>query len=299
VSEVLFNVEMPDGHIIEGVPKGTSMDLLMEQYTAYSAPKPPQPNMDQPDDPDEPYRNPMTTKVGDFDEDQTSSLMEVIGKRESSNNYKAENKWGYLGKYQFGAAALVDTGFIPIEKYKAWRAIPKEKRPSQKTFLADESNWNYPGGKQAWLADRGAQDEAVRDLLNENLKRLKNKRAIKKSMPPEEVAGYLMAAHLGGWSNAVNLARTGKDFKDANKTSIKEYFELGKKSLASDLQSNAIVAQQDIKEVPPNKTAKASQDLDLSFEGTKDLSKLDDGIYQDDEGSLFKVDNGTVKPYVA
>ena len=34
-----------------------------------------------------------------------------LGARESGGNYKAFNKYGYVGKYQMGEAALVDAGF--------------------------------------------------------------------------------------------------------------------------------------------------------------------------------------------
>ena len=34
-----------------------------------------------------------------------------LGTRESGGNYKAVNKYGYLGKYQMGEAALIDAGY--------------------------------------------------------------------------------------------------------------------------------------------------------------------------------------------
>ena len=34
-----------------------------------------------------------------------------LGARESGGNYKAFNKYGYVGKYQMGEAALVDSGY--------------------------------------------------------------------------------------------------------------------------------------------------------------------------------------------
>ena len=34
------------------------------------------------------------------------AFLEAIGQKESSNNYKAVNKLGYMGKYQFGASTL-------------------------------------------------------------------------------------------------------------------------------------------------------------------------------------------------
>ena len=36
---------------------------------------------------------------------------EALGARESGGNYKSKNKYGYLGKYQVGEAALIDAGY--------------------------------------------------------------------------------------------------------------------------------------------------------------------------------------------
>ena len=40
------------------------------------------------------------------------NFFEALGQRESSENYAAVNKkFGYLGKYQMGEAALIDCGY--------------------------------------------------------------------------------------------------------------------------------------------------------------------------------------------
>ena len=43
-----------------------------------------------------------------------STFLDAIGFRESSNNYKAVNRFGYLGKYQFGRKTLNAIGFKDI-----------------------------------------------------------------------------------------------------------------------------------------------------------------------------------------
>ncbi|WP_440163252.1 hypothetical protein [Actinobacillus pleuropneumoniae] len=48
---------------------------------------------------------------------QTKMLLQALAKRESGGDYTAENSYGYLGAYQFGAAALVDVGLIQKDKY--------------------------------------------------------------------------------------------------------------------------------------------------------------------------------------
>lgn len=39
-----------------------------------------------------------------------------LGEQESNNNYKAVNRYGYLGRYQFGKARLLDLGYS-IDNY--------------------------------------------------------------------------------------------------------------------------------------------------------------------------------------
>jgi hypothetical protein len=52
--------------------------------------------------------------------EQVQSLMNAIGKKESSSipggkqNYDAQNRLGYVGKYQFGAMALATLGYIKV-----------------------------------------------------------------------------------------------------------------------------------------------------------------------------------------
>lgn len=40
-----------------------------------------------------------------------TDFLNDLGARESGGNYKAFNKYGYLGKYQMGEAALIDAGY--------------------------------------------------------------------------------------------------------------------------------------------------------------------------------------------
>jgi len=42
---------------------------------------------------------------------QTEMFLNAIGHRESSNRYDVVNKWGYMGKYQFGRKTLKNLGY--------------------------------------------------------------------------------------------------------------------------------------------------------------------------------------------
>ncbi|SEQ76643.1 peptidoglycan-binding protein LysM [Basfia succiniciproducens] len=165
---------------------------------------------------------------------QTKALLKALAKRESAGNYKAENSYGYLGAYQFGAAALVDVGLINQAKYNQAVAMTKGiangSSPSvHKGFLASESNWTIRGGKDTYLNNPQMQDESIVKLMNRNARYLTSKGVYSGSV--EHKAGLLFAAHLKGAGNALKFAKGGVVTKDGYGTSIKDYYDLGAKSV--------------------------------------------------------------------
>ncbi len=165
---------------------------------------------------------------------QTQALLLALAKRESNGNYQIENKFGYLGAYQFGAAALVDVGLISQDKYamaiKSKSGIANgANATNHKTFLADDKNWVLDGGKSAFLNSQSVQDEAIVKLMNRNARTMTTKGVYVGNA--ENKAGLLMAAHLKGTGNAIKFAQTGVATKDGFGTSIKDYYELGAKSV--------------------------------------------------------------------
>ena len=127
------------------------------------------------------------------------NFLDALGMRESSNNYKAINKYGYLGKYQFGRKTLNSLGFEDI---------------SNREFLENES----------------IQEEAMYALLNHNKRILR--RQIQK-YHGETIhgvyiteSGILAAAHLAGAGNVRKFFRKGYEFKDGNGTKMTSYMTL-------------------------------------------------------------------------
>lgn len=127
-----------------------------------------------------------------------SAFLNKIGHVESGNRYSIVNRWGYMGKYQFGEETL-------------------------KALDIDAS-------KREFLASPTLQEEAMSKLLKENKKNLK--RFIKKydgkvlhGVLVTE-SGILAAAHLGGAGNVRNWFRHGEDFKDGNGTPITRYMKI-------------------------------------------------------------------------
>ena len=125
-----------------------------------------------------------------------NKFLDEVGFRESSNNYKAVNQFGYLGKYQFGRKTLNAIGFKDISNYE-------------------------------FLSNPEIQEEAMLVLLQKNKHTLR--REIKKYVG-ETVngiyiteSGILAAAHLGGAGNVRKFFRKGYEFEDGNGTKMTSY----------------------------------------------------------------------------
>jgi hypothetical protein len=125
-----------------------------------------------------------------------NKFLDDVGFRESSNNYKAVNQFGYLGKYQFGRNTLNAIGFDSVSNYE---------------FLSNPS----------------IQEEAMLTLLKKNKHTLR--REIKKYVGQTingiyiTESGILAAAHLGGAGNVRKFFRKGYEFKDGNGTKMTSY----------------------------------------------------------------------------
>ena len=125
-----------------------------------------------------------------------NKFLDEVGFRESSNNYKAVNQFGYLGKYQFGRKTLNAIGFEDVSNYE-------------------------------FLSNPEIQEEAMLVLLQKNKHTLR--REIKKYVG-ETVngiyiteSGILAAAHLGGAGNVRKFFKKGYEFKDGNGTKMTSY----------------------------------------------------------------------------
>ena len=127
-----------------------------------------------------------------------STFLTAIGFRESSGNYKAVNRFGYLGKYQFGRKTLNEIGFNNV---------------SNREFLASPK----------------LQEQAMLILLK------KNKHTLRKEIKKYSgkvvhgvyitESGLLAAAHLGGAGNVRKFFRKGYNFADGNGTKITSYMK--------------------------------------------------------------------------
>ena len=128
---------------------------------------------------------------------QTEMFLEAVGFKESGNRYDIVNKFGYMGRYQFGRGTLKGLGY----------------KLTQEEFL------NSPE----------VQERAMMDLLKHNKKKLQKYIDKYEGDTVHGVyiteSGVLAAAHLGGQGNVKKFFRRGKKFKDGFGTGITTYME--------------------------------------------------------------------------
>ena len=126
---------------------------------------------------------------------QTEMFLNAIGHRESTNRYDVVNKWGYMGKYQFGKKTLKNLG--------------------------------YEISKEEFLNSPHIQEKAMLDLLEHNKNILQSYIDYwdGKLINGVEIteSGILAAAHLAGPGNVKKYFQKGKNFKDGNGTKLTSY----------------------------------------------------------------------------
>jgi hypothetical protein len=132
-----------------------------------------------------------------YHQQQLDSFLTAVGFRESGNRYDITNKWGYMGKYQFGKSTLKGLGF----------------KVTKKEFLSNPQ----------------LQEEAMMALLLHNKEKLQkyidifDGQTINGMLITE--SGILAAAHLGGQGSVKRYFKNGKVFRDGNGTKITSYME--------------------------------------------------------------------------
>ena len=132
-----------------------------------------------------------------YHQQQLDSFLTAVGFRESGNRYHITNKWGYMGKYQFGKSTLKGLGF----------------KVTKKEFLSNPQ----------------LQEEAMMALLLHNKEKLQkyidifDGQTINGMIITE--SGILAAAHLGGQGSVKRYFKNGKVFRDGNGTKITSYME--------------------------------------------------------------------------
>jgi hypothetical protein len=134
-------------------------------------------------------------KIEQYHQQELDNFLDAIGFRESGNRYDITNKWGYMGKYQFGRSTLKGLGFTLTKK--------------------------------EFLNNPQLQEEAMMALLLHNKEKLQKYIDIFDGQTINGMyiseSGILAAAHLGGQGSVKRYFKNGKVFKDGNGTKITSY----------------------------------------------------------------------------
>lgn len=130
---------------------------------------------------------------------QNKLFLSAIAYRESSNRYDVVNRWGYMGKYQFGRATLNNLGYESVTN-------------------------------EQFLSSPKIQEEAMMKLLKSNQYILR--REIRKYSGTSihgvyiTESGLLAAAHLAGPGNVKKWLKRGERFRDGLGTDLVDYLQL-------------------------------------------------------------------------
>lgn len=160
-----------------------------------------------------------TLTVGPLNDADWEKYCDVLGARESSNDYTKVNQFNYVGRWQFGAAALSEVGYVRPGKRNA--DLPS---PNAWTGL------NGVASMSDWRANKSAQDSAMLAFTRLYYKRLLRLGALTRDASRPTVGGMLAAAHLKGPGGALQFAR-GIVTADANGTTTKSYYAMMSRAL--------------------------------------------------------------------
>ena len=166
--------------------------------------------------------------ITDLSPESAKAVRDAVRARESSNNYQQSgNQRGYIGAYQFGTAALQDVGLVKQGTYNSSQSDIVNNRK-----LDNPDAWTIKGGKQTFLNSPELQDQAFDRYASQNVKTLKRQGVIDSNTPESDIGGYAAASHISGAGGAKALAK-GDIRADANGTTNRDYFSLGKTAVSN------------------------------------------------------------------
>ena len=153
-----------------------------------------------------------------YHQKELENFLDAIGFRESSNDYTVTNKWGYMGKYQFGRSTLKGLGF----------------KVTKKEFLSNPQ----------------LQEEAMMALLLHNKEKLQKYIDVFDGQTINGMyiseSGILAAAHLGGQGSVKRYFKNGRVFRDGNGTKITSYMKTFS-GYDIKLNSNFVIAEDGVR----------------------------------------------------
>jgi hypothetical protein len=151
---------------------------------------------------------------------QTKALMTQIAFSESTFSYSSVNSLNYLGKYQIGAAVLVDQSYIKRDAFLLYG----NKSVNYETSWTGKDGMN---SKETFLRSDSIQEKSMFTLLKSNYSTLLRIGGIKEGDDQCTVAGMLTVAHLIGAGGAKKW-RLSAAGGDANGVTGTTYYNMGR-----------------------------------------------------------------------
>ena len=164
-------------------------------------------------------------QIGSLTPEQFNQLKNTIGQKESGGSYSKENSIGFIGKYQFGADALYEQGYVNTTPSKSGKRVAQ--------ITGDPACWRGKNGinsKQDWFNSPQEQEKAMDIFTMNNYKTLLRLGTLTAASRPREIAGFLMVAHLLGAGGANKYKTTGSG-ADAYGTTGGQYYKYGHNSI--------------------------------------------------------------------
>jgi len=158
-------------------------------------------------------------------------MLLALGRRETGQQnppYNIENQLGFIGKYQFGEALLIDLGYYRANFYYGNGA-------SRNQWQGRWTGKNGVNSKQDFLNNQNnVQERAIREAFALNLNRInsqlrQNGVSLRRYIGQQRggvvitISGILAAAHLRGEGGVVQLLLNNQVSQDENGTSILTY----------------------------------------------------------------------------
>lgn len=160
---------------------------------------------------------PSIGALGPIDEVSLVYFRYYLALRESDYNYQAINSFGFLGKYQMGALALIDAGFVNA----GFR---------QNSSLNNPAAWKKSSGATSlehFLNTPLLQEIAFVNFTRKSYQYCQSAGAFTSSDDARTRLGILTAAHLLGAGGAKTWRFENSKKADAYGTTGGEYFALG------------------------------------------------------------------------
>jgi hypothetical protein len=134
-------------------------------------------------------------------------VLKLIRGFESTNNYGADNKVGFIGAYQLGSQALETLGLMKPGSSKG-------RTKGANAAVYDPSAWVEGYSLQKFLQDKELQDKTASGLLKRNYDGLVKSGTITTQMSESDIASRLYAAWAGGTGGADALFLRGENRAD-------------------------------------------------------------------------------------